>query len=58
MRTLLDVEYSKKVNPRSSTKSLDVYQIPVGAQPTAVWFPMETLMGDSTIKVEVLLAKD
>lgn len=58
MRTLLGVEYSKSVNPHGTTQSLDVYQIPAGQKPTAVWFPMQTLVGESTILVDIVVAKD
>ena len=57
MRSLLNVEYSKSVNPQGTTKSLDVYQIPAGQKPTAVWFPMRTMVSDSTILVQVVVAK-
>ena len=30
------------VSPHDSTKSLDVYLVPEGAQPEAVWFPSRT----------------
>jgi len=39
------------VNPRKSTKSVDVYTVPAGGVPRAVLFPMATVYGDSTMLI-------
>lgn len=51
MDTHLGVQYTDEVNPGKSTKSLDIYQVPAGATPTAVWFPMDTILSGSYLLV-------
>lgn len=53
MKTAEKVNYSESVNPRSTTKTLDIYQIPAGEKPTAVSFPMDTIFSKSAFKVTV-----
>lgn len=53
METMLGVRYADEVNPHESTKSVDVYQVPSGVTPDAVWFPQATLGGDSYILVSL-----
>lgn len=51
MDTHLDITYTDIVNPRGSMKTLDIYQIPEGEEPTAVWFPMATFVSESEVLV-------
>jgi hypothetical protein len=47
MDTHLGVSYAAKVNPRESTHSLDIYEVPAGVTPTGIWFPIETASSGS-----------
>jgi hypothetical protein len=51
MDTKLGVGYTDDVNPGESTKSLDIYQVPAGMMPEAVWFPMTTMISESTLLI-------
>lgn len=51
METQLEVGYTDEVNPGETTKSLDLYQVPEGVTPDAVWFPMETVISPPWILV-------
>ncbi len=53
METMLNVDYSKDINPRGKGKSLDIYQIPAGEKATAVSFPMDTIMSGADLKVTI-----
>jgi hypothetical protein len=47
-----DAYYSQTdVNPRKSTRSIDVYSVPAGETPRAVLFPMATAFEDSSMVV-------
>jgi hypothetical protein len=43
METHLGIRWHP-TNPHQSTKSLDIYEVPAGSTPDAVWFPYENLV--------------
>lgn len=49
MDTELGVAYAGEVNPGKSTKSVDIYQVPEGAMPDAVWFPEVTVGAEQVL---------
>jgi hypothetical protein len=51
MENELGVDYTDDMNPGESTKSLDVYQVPTGKAPDAVWFPMTTMVSESWLLI-------
>lgn len=51
METELGVNYTDAVNPGESTESLDIYQVPEGVTPDAVWFPGDTMVSPSWLLV-------
>lgn len=51
MDTQLGVGYTDDINPKESTKSLDIYQVPARSTPTAIWFPGDTMMSPSYLLI-------